>query len=373
MTHHSSPGTHENSAQEPGFHTRAEIATFPIHWQTVAHHITLHRETMARMLDTPHTHIVFIGCGSAYFAGLSAAAWVQIVRDQPALALPASEVLHAPDVHLPTSARPLIVALSRSGETSETLAALAALRARYPGQPALLITCNETSSLSQAARPGDLVIALPIEEQSVVQTASLTSMLLCALMLFDPTLPPFPDPEVEKIFIAMQTMQSLGTHAAFDRFFFLGGGLRRGMASEAMLKVKEMSFCQSEAFHPLEFRHGLGANAAERSLITLLVSPQPVIAAAELTVLDDFRARGVYTLAIIPHGAARILVADIEKRDIRIEVPTHPVHALIAAQPLIQWMGLTRALHVGRDPDRPAHLSSFIHLAAADLHGEIAP
>lgn len=358
----------------PGQHTRDEILAFESVWGAAL--AALQPDALARLWAAPVRELIFTGCGSAYFAGMSAAAAAHTVlgdRGVRAVALPASELLLTPEAHLYAEMQPILIACSRSGATSETLAAIDIFRARFPGRPALLITCTADSPMARAARPGDVCLTLPITEQSVVQTSSLGAMLLVmleALILARQPAVEKPPPGMLADACAIirshfDRMADLGTHTAFDRFFFAGGGLWRGIASEAMLKLKEMSFCQSEAFHPLELRHGLGANANDRSLLVGFLGAAPARAAAEFAVLSEFRERGAHTLTFAASTDGLPPVTD--DRDHRIVIGDHGLRTLVLPLPLIQYLGLTRALMVGRNPDRPDHLNSFIQIDVSGL------
>lgn len=358
---------------QPGQHTHAEILAFETAWAAAL--TATQSDVVSRLWSAPFHDLIFTGCGSAYFAGMSAAATAQALlgaRGIRALALPASELLLSPEAHLFAGMRPILIVCSRSGATSETLAAIQAFRQRFPSQPALLITCTADSPLTRAAQPDDVCITLPIHEHSVVQTSSLSAMLLVMLeMLRLAQRPSGADHPADLAALAalvrqhFELMQRLGADTALDRFFFVGGGSWHGIAHEAMLKVKEMTFCQSEAFHPLELRHGLGANADERALIIGFLGADPARAAAEFAVLSEFRSRGAHTLAFAAHSDGLPPVQDA--RDHRIITGDHGLHALVIPLPLIQMLGLTRALRVGRDPDRPEHLTSFIQIDTTAL------
>lgn len=363
-------------ASSPGKHTRDEILAFETVWG--AAQAALQPDALARLWAVPVRDLIFTGCGSAYFAGMSAAAAAPAAfgdRGVRALALPASELLLSPEAHLSADMQPMLIACSRSGTTSETLAAIDSFRKRFPGCPALLITCTADSPMARAALPGDVCITLPITELSVVQTSSLGAMLLVMLEALMLARQPAVDQPPSDLFAEacatirrhFHLMAELGANTAFDRFFFAGGGLWRGVASEAMLKLKEMSFCQSEAFHPLELRHGLGANANERSLIVGFLGATPARAAAEFAVLSEFRERGAHTLIFAASTDGLPPVSD--DRDHRIAIGDHDLRTLVLPLPLIQYLGLTRALMVGRNPDRPDNLNSFIQI---DLSGLIA-
>jgi len=357
----------------PGLHTQAEILAFEPAWRAALESVS--SAALAQFWAAPFRELIFTGCGSAYFAGMSAAAAAQALLGDAgvrAFALPASELLLTPEARLYAGMQPILIACSRSGATSETLAAIAVFRRRFPDRPTLLITCTADSPMARSAQPGDLCIALPIREHSVVQTSSLSAMLLTvleAVMWARHSIPADAQDDLAETCASIREqfdlMVDLGINPAFNRFFFVGGGAWRGIASEAMLKLKEMTFCQSEAFHPLELRHGLGANADDRTLLVGFLSAPSARIKAEFAVLTEFRARGAHTLAFLPGTDGLPPIAD--ERDHRIIIGEYGPLTLVLPLPLIQYLGLKRALLVGRDPDRPENLTSFIQIDTSGL------
>ncbi len=342
----------------PGEYTYAELMRQPEVWAKCA---DVFAEKAAGLLEfwsqKKSRQLFFTGCGSAYFSGLTLAAAATHLLRMPAQAFPASEMVLFPELTFVNDATPLLVAPSRSGETSETLLAVEAFRKNYPGAHVLALSCDADSSLVKAS---DFALIAPVEEKSIVQTGSLTGMMLLtlgALALWAD------EPAVETLARAAEAgrtflndchelAQELGNSDQFDRFFFLGSGGWRGVAGEAMLKVKEMSFCQSESFHTLEFRHGLAANATERSLVAGFISART--AAHELPVLAEMGALGAHTLAIgVDEGAEWNL-------PLPGGLPEWALYPL--SLPVAHIIGQTRALKNGRDPDSPANLKSFIKL-----------
>lgn len=342
----------------PGEYTYAELMRQPEVWAGCADELAEKEDLLWELWNVAAPQqIFFTGCGSAYFSSMTLAAAATQLLGIPAQAFPASEALLNPKMIFVRDAAPLLITLSRSGETSETLAAVEGFYKRYPDASVLALSCNRDSSL---ARMSDMALICPAHEHSIVQTGSLSGMLLMALGTLalwaeKPALETLEQTADAGGVFLKQThdlAQELGNADAFDRFFFLGSGGWRGIASEAMLKVKEMSFCQSEAFHTLEFRHGLAANATERSLVVGFISTK--MAAYELPVLAEMQTLGAHTLAI---GAASGGEWNMPFPKKLSEWALYPL-----VLPVAHLIGHARALKNGRDPDSPANLKSFIKL-----------
>ncbi len=95
-------------------------------------------------------------------------------------------------------------------------------------------------------------------------------------------------------------MSALARDDANASFFFLGSGALYGIASEGMLKLKEMSLTGSEAYHAMEFRHGPMSMCDESAAVVALVSPER--AALEEAVLRDISSFGARLVTIGVEG-----------------------------------------------------------------------
>jgi glucosamine--fructose-6-phosphate aminotransferase (isomerizing) len=279
-----------------------------------------------------------------------------------ARAAPASDLWLFPSAWLRPGRPTLLVAISRSGETSETVRAVEAFRAGGHGDT-LAITCYPTSRLARSCR---WAIETPAgQEQSVAQTRSFTSMMLAVAWLLAADEAPHPvsrlvSPCERLLQDAGETAARLGRDHSFDRFYYLGSGPLFGLANEAMLKMKEMSLSQAEAFHFLEFRHGPMSMAGPGSLVIGLMSDSAQ--SHERAVLADMRSLGAVTLALAP-------VADPELAQTcdRTIVTDGELTSLWRAPlflPFLQLLAYHRAMARELDPDRPTNLQAVVKLDA---------
>jgi glucosamine--fructose-6-phosphate aminotransferase (isomerizing) len=315
------------------------------------------------LLDSGHfERVIFTGCGSTFYLSKIAAALFQAHTTIPAEARPASELVLFPDLTLAPRAKTLLIAVSRSGTTTETVEAARLFRDRTGG-PIIAITCYGDSPLAGLA-----TVVLPVEhaqEQSVAQTRSFTNMLVmaqalvaCAAHLDDGALLQLPEICQQLLTVQRALARALGENPVIDQYFFLGSGSLYGVACEAMLKMKEMSLSHSEAFHVLEFRHGPMSMVTAQTLITGLVSTGAAV--HELKVLDEMHGRGAHTLTfiaediVLPTGARRSVV----RLPSNLPTWTRPVLYL----PVLQLMAYDRAMARGQNPDRPANLEAVVSL-----------
>lgn len=343
----------------PGEHTQAEIHSQPQTWQTTLEDLS--RMSVGALPDLrEYDHVLFTGCGSTHYLSQWAARQSQEITGRAACAAPASEIFLFPVAWLPKDRRTLLVAVSRSGETTETVRAVESFRAGGHGDT-LAITCYPEGRLGRVAH---WIVGTPAgKEKSIAQTRSFTNMMLAVAWLLrsDDSV----DPSQVLVVRARQLLEKYKELAArfgrdfqLERFFFLGNGALYGLANEAMLKMKEMSLSYAEGYHFLEFRHGpmsmVGANSLVLGLLSHFGRDQ------ELTVLKDMRQLGAHTLALVDEASPDIAEAVDDVVELGTGLPSvwrSPLYL-----PFLQMLAYQRALAKHLDPDRPTHLEAVVRL-----------
>jgi glucosamine--fructose-6-phosphate aminotransferase (isomerizing) len=217
-----------------------------------------------------YTHVIFTGCGSTYYLSLAAAALFQELTRQPARGVPAGELVLYPQTAYVANGRPLLVAVSRSGQTTETVHAVRDFCVRAP-RDVITVTNDGESPL---AGLGHVNLAIPSgQEESLAQTRSFASMYVATTALASllagrsdlmQAMQRLPAVGQQLLTKYAASAQAWGENLALDRFYFLGSGARYGLACEVNLKMKEMTLTHSEPFHFVEFRHGPIAMACSR-------------------------------------------------------------------------------------------------------------
>jgi len=346
-----------------GEHTWSEIQSqaevWPAAWR---HALEASRRISAAYRAGEFSEAIFIGCGSTHYLSLSAAALASGLLGLRSRGLPSSEVFLFPSQALPRQGKPWLVAISRSGETTETIKAVRLFRERFDSE---VITIGNYPESTLAQECDDAVLIPEAQEQSIAQTRSFASMLLAAQVTLGACagneeylsqlsrLPQAVGPVLQR---HTEPMQKLGADDRFDTFIFLGSGPFFGIASEGMLKMKEMSLSHSEAFHYLEFRHGPKSIVNRRTLIAALLSDSA--REDELRLLREMRQL----------GASVLLIGD----DIAADAPADFVVELgsglpeLARLPLclppLQVFAYGRSIARGLDPDTPTNLSAVVVL-----------
>jgi glucosamine--fructose-6-phosphate aminotransferase (isomerizing) len=303
------------------------------------------------------------GCGSTYYLSLACASLLQSLAGLRAQAFPASELWLFPSACQGKAGFDLLLAISRSGETTETLQAVRSHKKRS-GSHVLAITCYPDSTL---AREASLCLTTrQAEEVSIVQTRSFTSMLVtahyvAALLAGRPdyldelrALPALGRRVTEA---AYRQIAEMGRNRAFDKLFFLGSGPNYGLACEGMLKMKESALSHSEAFSFLEFRHGPMSLVDPASLIVGLLSD--TACEQERDVLRHMKELGGTTLVLAESEQEADSVADVS---IGLGSGLGELARSILYLPLLQLLAFHRAMDRGLDPDRPRHLTAAVVL-----------
>lgn len=341
---------------EKGQHTLAEIQSQSKIWKRALHAYLTQQANFLSILTQNPTHLVITGCGSTHYLSMVAA---RLLRKSglDAQAYPASELwLYPESVYLP-NARYLMIAVSRSGTTSETVRAVEVFQQENRGK-VIAVTCDSESTLAKMA---DQVIAInEAQEESVAQTRSFSSMCVVLQQMVGAHSREdlSTSHALSKVCRSLlddhaDLAKSLGENPKIEKFFFLGSGALYGIACEAMLKMKEMSLSYSEAFHMLEFRHGpMSMVSADSLVVGLISSDSPE---HDIKVLEDMQAMGATILSI---GQ----VDTQFEHHIKLPDDLPSWNTPILYLPVLQLMGYYRSLFNGQNPDLPQNLTAVISL-----------
>lgn len=346
---------------QPGGITRQEITSQPEVWAEVLR--SLSGSGFPLQPELPTGQGLFIGAGTSLYLARSLAHIFRAVTGAPLSAVPPSDLLVCPqDYNLPEQL--WAVGISRSGTTTETVKALAAMKNDF-GRKTFALTCHEGCEMTEHA---DHVLATPqAAEKSVVMTRSFTSMLLAMsrwaflasgrddLLEAQERLPE----ALSSVWLQLvKDAQSAVERFSPKQIVTFGQGSYYGLACEVALKVKEMAIQPSEPFHSLEYRHGPKSIANENTFVVALLSDGGRNYEADL--LRDVKALGAKVWAIA--GSDEGL--DAEQADLITvlgkEIPE--LARLPMVLPVAQLFGLEYALSRGEDPDSPKNLTQVVTL-----------
>lgn len=312
---------------------------------------------VARAASLPNAagyeQVIFVGCGSTYYLSLAAAALYHELTGRAAQAVPGGELLFNSQIVM-TRSKTLLVAVSRSGTTTETVKAVEKFKSEKRGD--VLVVSNYDEALSRLA---DVNIVIPKgQEESVAQTRSFASMYIaaaafCARMagrddLLD-AMGRLPEAGRRLMDKYESYAKEIGGNLNFDRFYFLGSGIRHGLACEANLKMKEMTLTHSEPFHFLEFRHGPMSMVDQNTIVAGMLSDANRV--HEAKVLAEMKALG---------GTAAGLGESDAEVEFKSGIPESARSVLYL--PVLQLMAFYRSVAKGLNPDKPNNLTAVVKL-----------
>ncbi|MGW2470098.1 SIS domain-containing protein [Streptomyces bauhiniae] len=289
-------------------HVEDELSSQPECWERAAREAAPYRAA----LPVPGERVAVVGCGTSYFMAQAVAALREDAGQGETDAFAASEFPRGRSYDQ-------VIALTRSGTTTEVLNLLGQLRGTAR---TTAITADPETPIRQAA--DDLVVLDYADERSVVQTRFATTaftLLRAHLGLHTPAAVtdaraaltvPLPEGLVER-----------------REFTFLGRGWTVGLANEAALKMREASLSWTEAYPAMEYRHGpISVSTGDTATWTLGPAPEGLA--------EQVRATGA----------------------LWIEGGLDPLAELIRVQRLAVAVAAARGL----DPDRPRHLTRSVIL-----------
>ena len=357
---------------QPGEHTIAEILQQPAAWKAALTAVRSSAPRIRRLFhDRAAEPLLLIGCGSPYYLAESAAVLMRTYAGLRCLATPASELIFHPRSLISEHAQPLLLIFSRSGETSEAIAA--ARLAQQLGGKVLAVGCDKATTLLRLA---DLAIEIPEgRESSATQTRSFAGMFVAAQAIVSQlatrhasgstlhaVLEALPSLGTDYIDRARETVASLAADAAIERIFVLGSGTRFGLACEAALKFQEMSLTMAQAFHTLEFRHGPMSLVGPGSLVIGLLDDDA--AGEEAAVLRESEELGA-RLVILAEQSTPELASIGTVLAFNSGLPSFAYDVLYL--PPLQLMAYQRAMAKGLDPDAPPNVSPFIRRPSIEV------
>ena len=300
-----------------------------------------------------YEQVIFTGCGSTYYLSLAAAALYQELTGCGGRAIPAGELLLNSQTIL-TNQKTLLVAISRSGGTTETVKAVEKFKSEKRGE--VIVISNSDEILSRLADVN--IVISKGQEESMAQTRSFTSMYVavtafCVRMAGRQELmeriSALPNSGEQLMSKYESFAKVIGENLNLDRFYFLGSGTRYGLACEVNLKMKEMTLTHSEPFHFLEFRHGPMSMVNENAVVVGMLSD--VNRVHEAKVLSEMKMLG-----------ATVTGFGEKEADVQFESGIPESIRGVLYLPVLQLMAFYRSVAKGLNPDKPNNLTAVVKL-----------
>jgi glucosamine--fructose-6-phosphate aminotransferase (isomerizing) len=311
--------------------------------------------------------VVLVACGTAYHASLLGRMMMERLAGLPAEADLGSEFRYRDAVVGPET---LVVAVSQSGETADTLGAVKA--ARIKGCPILAVTNVVGSALSREATGTLYMHAGP--EIGVASTKAFTAMIVAVYLLglwLGRQRDALTAEDVRKRIrdlvevprLVEQTLETDTAIAALARqlanardFLYLGRGLQHPIALEGALKLKEISYIHAEGYAGGEMKHGPIALIAD-GLPVVALAPRDGSYERMLGNIEEVRAREGQVIAVVQTGDR--LVATKAQHVIEVPPSADLVAPILTVVPL-QLLAYHIAVRRGCDVDQPRNLAKSV-------------
>jgi glucosamine--fructose-6-phosphate aminotransferase (isomerizing) len=326
--------------------------------------------------------LVFLACGTSWHAALIGKYWIESLARIPVSVELASEFRYRQPVLRPGT---LVIGISQSGETADTLAALRELRKK--NIPCLGISNVRRSTISRDADAVFYTSAGP--EIGVAATKTFTSQLLVLLLMAGflsaqkkardssdlsrlfADLVKLPhlmsiglDENSHTVMQVKKTIDALSSPEAGDSavrgFFFMGRGYSFPIALEAALKLKEIAYDHAEGYAAGELKHGPIA-MMDRDMVVVVLAPKDSWRDKTVSNLSEVKARGAKIIGVGHAGDLELSRLCDFWIPFQKEADTlHPDLVPFLLSPIIQLLSYYRAARKGADIDKPRNLAKSV-------------
>lgn len=311
--------------------------------------------------------IYIVACGTAYHAGLMGKHFIEKMARVPVISDFASEFRYKNPI---LDEDTLVIVVSQSGETADTLEALRI--AKNHNSKVLAVVNAIGSSIAREANEVFYILAGP--EIAVASTkafsAQVAAMYLIACHIsrelgkmsvlefeeIKASLYSLPD-DIEKVLLMRDKIKEIADkYYSSKNVFFIGRGADYLISMEGSLKLKEIAYIHSEAYAAGELKHGPIAMIEESSLVVAMAT-QSELFSKTLSNIKEVKARGAKVFGVASEGNF-----DIEKEcDDVIYIPeTHKMISPLLANIVSQIFAYYVALALGTDIDKPRNLAKSV-------------
>lgn len=311
--------------------------------------------------------IYIVACGTAYHAGLVGKHVIESLVKVPVEVDIASEFRYRSPLVGPGS---LVIVISQSGETADTLAALR--EAKRLGARTVAVTNVVGSSVSREA--DNVIYTWAGPEIAVASTKAYTTQLLCMYLLglwMTQELGTVSESFIKELLAELRELsvkaenildnsgvieQIAVKYAGKENAFFIGRGLDHVVAEEGALKLKEISYIHAEAYAAGELKHGTLA-LIEEGVPVIALASQEQLFDKMVSNIKEVAARGASVLALAMEGNE-----EIEKvADHTLYIPsTHPMLAPVLTVIPLQLLAYHVSVARGCDVDKPRNLAKSV-------------
>jgi glucosamine--fructose-6-phosphate aminotransferase (isomerizing) len=341
--------------------------------RTLAHYLDMSAGQVRLPFELPFdpaelTRITITACGTAYYAGLTAKYWLEKFARVPVEIDVASEFRYR-EAPLPKGG--LMIVVSQSGETADTLASLR--YAKEQGQHILSVVNVPTSTIARESDVAALTLAGP--EIGVASTKAFTcqlAVLACLALAFGRARGVLPEAEEQRLVSNLINVPGLmaeaikresrieqlaGSLAKATDVLYLGRGTSFPLALEGALKLKEISYIHAEGYAAGELKHGPIA-LIDESMPVIVIAPHDAVYEKTVSNMQEVSARGGRIILIADQKSADD--ASIAFEAVVAMTPMPSEFAPIVYAVPVQLIAYHTAVFMGKDVDQPRNLAKSV-------------
>ena len=352
-----------------GAFTEKEIWGQPDLWQEIFEQVLNEKQSILSFLENATSHenlnIILTGAGSSAFIGLSLTGLFNLYFKRNTTDVATTDLVTHPTTYLNADAPLLLISFARSGNSPESVAAVAIADQICSKVFHLIISCDASGALARyESDSSKYVFVLPAaaNDKSLAMTGSYSGMLLAGILIAKIR-------QINKLQSQISTLEHYASKLLgraeefkqlaelnFERAVFLGSGPLYGTATESHLKLQELTdgkiICKKDSF--LGFRHGPKAVINGKTLVFMLFSNKPYVLQYEADLVGSLN-EGQKPLFIAGIIESEMIKLKIDKlfvleKDNLLDEEFLPVCFILPAQ----LLGYYKCLQLGLDPDSPS-------------------
>jgi tagatose-6-phosphate ketose/aldose isomerase len=349
-------------------HTAREISQQPVLWREIAELLSAKQDEVRQFLKSiKFERIILTGAGTSAFIGLSLRGTFQRTFGILTEAISTTDLVSHPNDYFAESVPTLLVSFARSGNSPESVAAVVLADQICHDVHHLIITCNADGKLAQlTTRAKKYMFTLPphANDQSLAMTSSYSGMLLAGKLISEiyggvdfidgvNVISRYAEKTIGFFADQLRDIAELD----FKRAVFLGAGPFFGTATEAHLKIQELSdglvICKNDSF--LGFRHGPKAVIDESTLVIYFFSNNSYSLQYEKDLVSSMR-KGRKPLAELGISESPVAGVDLEHSFVFDQINSGIDESLMAIASIVpaQLLGFYKSLSLGLKPDAPS-------------------
>ena len=356
-------------------HTAKEIKQQPRLWQETVEIIEDNKDKINKFIskidNSSQARIIFTGAGTSAFVGDTAVPYLDKKLAVKVESIATTDIVSNPKDYLHQEETTLLISCARSGNSPESLATVRLAEKIVDDLYQIMLTCNRDGDLAQESIDNDrnLVLFMPKDahDKGFAMTGSFTTMLLSSLLIFDLD-------NLEQSKEIVKKIIKLGTDVLennveilkeisnyqFNRLIYLGSSSLKGLATEAALKMLELTRgkVMSSYNSALGFRHGPKSMVNDQTLAINYLSNDPYTRKYETDLVKEMAAEsGDHKIVVISEYQDDELA---ELVDIFIPLSDQQegeLEEVYLAFPYIlnaQMLALFKSIQLGNTPDNPA-------------------